>query len=86
MAISDSSKVALHPSDIDFTNAHATHPVNYEAATINALPVVQVVATIPTGASLAALKRGQIVYSLDTNKISICDADGSLETLAEALS
>ena len=84
MPISDSSKVAVHPSDIDFTNAHATDAANSEATTVNVLPIVQVVSALPTGDDLAALKRGQILYNTTTNLISICDADGSLETMNAA--
>lgn len=82
MPISDSSKVAVHPSDIDFTNAHATDPANSEAAAINVLPVVQVVTALPTGDDLAAVKKGQIFYDTTNNQISVADADGSLESLA----
>jgi len=84
MPISDSSKVAVHPSDIDFTNAHATDPANSEAATVNTLPVVQVVTALPTGDDLAAVKKGQIFYNTTDNLVSISDADGSLETMNAA--
>ena len=82
MPISDTSKVAVHPSDIDFTNAHATDPANSEATTVNALPVVQVVTALPTSDDLAAVKKGQIFYDTTNNQISVSDADGSLESLA----